>query len=121
MKFVVQLILIVVISAVLQVYLPFWSVAIVAFLVSALTRSKSFTAFLSGFLAIFLLWFITAYWIDGDTQSILTHKISSLFSVSKTILMLITALIGGLVGGFGALTGSQFMQLFKSKTHGYYR
>ncbi|TRX50203.1 hypothetical protein FNH22_25865 [Fulvivirga sp. M361] len=121
MKFLTQIILIMVISALLQIYLPFWSTALVAFVISVLFQSKSGVSFMAGFLSISLLWFGMAYFIDVDTSSILTVKIAKLFSVSSLLLIILTALIGGLVGGFGALSGSQFVHLFRKKERNLYK
>lgn len=66
------------------------------------------SSFLSGLLGIFLLWAIVAFWIDIKNNSILSHKISELFRLggSSILLIVVTALIGGLVGGFAAMAGS---------------
>ena len=121
MKLLLQIISIAIISALLQLYFPFWITAVVAFVVSALFRTKGISSFLAGFLSIGLLWFIVAYKIDMDTQAILTDKIAQLFSVSNTLLILLTAVIGALIGGFGALSGSLFIRIFGKKQKGLYR
>jgi hypothetical protein len=65
-------------------------------------------SFLSGLVGIFLLWTIVASWIDIKNSSMLSHKVSELFKLggSSILLILVTALIGGLVGGFAAMAGS---------------
>jgi hypothetical protein len=65
-------------------------------------------AFLSGFLGIFLLWAGLAWWIDMKNEGILSKKIAELLPLggSSLLLILVTAFIGALVGGFGAMTGS---------------
>ena len=55
------------------------------------------------FVAVALLWFGLSLYIDANTQSILTEKVSQLFPVN---LFVLTTLIGGLVGGFASMTGS---------------
>ncbi|MFM7840042.1 MAG: hypothetical protein ACKO6K_10770, partial [Chitinophagaceae bacterium] len=73
-----------------------------------LIPQKPFVAFLAGFVALFLLWGALAFWIDQQNQSILSHKVAQLFPLqgSSLILILITALVGALVAGLGALTAS---------------
>jgi hypothetical protein len=44
-----------------------------------------------------------AYYIDSSTHSILTEKVNKLLPLNS---FLLTALIGGLIGGFSALTGA---------------
>jgi len=123
MKFLLKILLIVVMAACLQFFLPWWSVVISSFLVGLIISNISgFQSFLAGFLAIFLLWSIYALMIDITTQSILTEKIARIFTVNnKYILILITGIIGGLPAGFGALTGNQLQKAFKKKqSRGYY-
>ena len=123
MKFILKLVLIAGISAVIQLFLPFWSVAIVSFLVCLILGGNGFVSFLSGFLAIVLLWAAVALIIDTQTASILSSKIAYVLPLNGSIslLVLITILIGGLVGGFGALTGTLLnLTIRKPKKAGYY-
>ena len=111
MKFIISLILIVLLSFAACLYLPWWIVAIVGFIVVAVIPQSSGKAFLCGFLAVFILWFVLSYWISNNNNHILAHKVSLLIIKmdSPYLLMLVTALIGGLVAGLGALTAS-FLQ-----------
>lgn len=103
MKFFIQLIITILVCLVLQLFLPWWSIAIGAAGVAYMVGNKSFNSFLAGFLAIALLWVGLALIIDLKTNSILTEKINQLLSLNSFIL---TMLVGGLVGGFAALTGA---------------
>ena len=108
MKFLLATLLIGIISCIAGLYLPWWSIAIVCFLVTLLLVPHTGFAFLSGFTGIFLLWFVLAFWIDVSNKSILSQKIALIIPLggSSILLILVTALIGGLVGGFAALAGS---------------
>lgn len=88
-------------------YLPWWSIALIAFGVALLIPPGPGLGFLSGFLGIFLLWGLLAFWIDIKNQGILSGKISQLLPLggSSVLLILVTALLGGLVGGFAAMAG----------------
>ena len=120
MKFLFKTILILLFSYLGQLLFPFWSIAIIALVISLFVKSKGFSSFFAGFLAVFLLWFSTAFIIDASTQSILTDKVASIFQVSGIVLMIITGVIGGLVGGFGSLTGSLLnTTFFETKRSGY--
>jgi hypothetical protein len=90
------------------VFLPWWSIALIAFGVALLMQQNIGFGFLGGFLGIFLLWGVLAFWIDIKNESILSHKIALIFplSGSSILLILITALVGALVGGFAAMAGS---------------
>jgi hypothetical protein len=105
MKFTVQLVAIVIMSWLLEMFLPWWSIAIAGFIGGFAFRSKS--NFVAGFLAIALLWFIHAFIIDLQASAPLAEKIARLLMVqNKILLFLLTAVIGGLVGGFATLSGA---------------
>lgn len=91
-----------------QFVFPWWSIVIASFLISLIISSNGFSSFISGFLGIAILWFVLATIVDMKTNSILTERIAGIFSLPNNfILILVTAVIGGFAGGFGALTGSQ--------------
>jgi hypothetical protein len=108
MKFLISLILIALLSFAVCLYLPWWSIAIAAFIVAVVIPQHPGKAFLAGFLALFFLWGALSYWISAKNENLLAHKISILILKmdSPYILMLATALIGALVAGFAALSGS---------------
>ncbi|MFZ4059013.1 MAG: hypothetical protein ACOYKE_12790 [Ferruginibacter sp.] len=108
MKFFVSIILIALLSLAACLYLPWWSIAIVALLVAALIPQKPIKAFLSGFIALFLLWGGLAFYISKSNGDILAHKVAVLIlKVDQPLaLIAVTALIGALVAGFAALTGT---------------
>jgi hypothetical protein len=108
MKFVLTTLLTFFFSFIAGLYLPWWSVAIVAFLAALLIQPKIGIGFVAGFSGIFLLWALLAFWIDTNNESILSRKMALLFPLggSSLLLILVTALVGGLVGGFAAMAGS---------------
>src|SRR5437879_12670895 len=103
MKFLYQTIATILGCLIAQYFLPWWTMAIVAFGFGYYFNNKAAISFLSGFIGVGILWLIMAYTIDVTTQSILTEKISKLFPLNVFVLMVV---VGGLVGGFAALTGS---------------
>lgn len=108
MKAVISTFLIILLSFVACLYLPWWSIAIVAFVVSAFIRQKPIVSFMGGFVGLFLLWSILSFYISVNNDHILAHRISLLIlpTDSPYLLVLTTGLIGGIVAGFAALTGS---------------
>jgi hypothetical protein len=108
MKFIISIILIALLSFAAGMYLGWWSLALTAFAVSALIPLKPWQAWVSGFLGLFLLWGVLAWWIDVRNLHILSQKMAQVLPAggSVTVLILLTALVGGLVAGFAALTGS---------------
>jgi hypothetical protein len=105
MKFVASVSLIAVISFIDCLYLPWWSIALVAFLVIAFIPQKPLYAFLSGFVGIFILWTVMAFFISNKNDNILAHKISMIIlkADSPVSLIVVTGIIGALVAGCAAL------------------
>jgi len=108
MRFIVSMLLMMLLSFAACLYFPWWSIAVVSFVVSFIFPAKYGLAFLKGFLALFILWFGICFWLSFKNSHILAGKVSMLIlnMSSPFLLVLLTALIGGLVGGFAALSGS---------------
>ena len=112
MKFFISLILTALLSFALCLFLPWWSIAIAAFVVAAVIPQKPGKAFLTGFIAQFLLWGGLSFWSSNNNEHILAHKISMLMVKmdSPYLLIFVTALIAALVAGFAALAGSYLLK-----------
>ena len=109
MKFFNSLLLTALLSFIAGIYISYWwFFAVIAFLVALLIHQRGFKAFFAGFLALFILWFVLAFWMDLANEGVLSVKIASLLPLggSKRLLMIVTAFVGGLVAGFAALSGS---------------
>ncbi|HMH21598.1 MAG TPA: hypothetical protein VK563_07475 [Puia sp.] len=107
-KFIVSTLLIGLLSFASGLYLPWWGIALAAVVVSLVIPQRPGLAFFSGFLAVFLLWALLAWGIDAANESILSRKIAQILPLggSPVLLILVTALVGALVGGLAALSGS---------------
>lgn len=122
MKFVTTTILIILFSFLVCLYFPWWSISIVAFIIPILIPQGHLASFISGFVALFLLWGIMSLWISISNGNILAHRVSLLIFKADNpyLLIIVTALIGAMVAGFAALTGSflrkEKVGLKKSKT-----
>jgi len=119
MRFILALLLTASLAFLAGLRLEWWSIALVAFLVALLIPQTVSSSFLSGFAGIFLLWALLAFWIDNKNGSTLSHRIAELFKLggSSILLVLVTALIGGLVGGFAAMAGSSLRPVPKVKRY----
>lgn len=108
MKFIISIILIALLSLGACFYLPWWSIAIAAFLVASAIPQNPGKSFLSGFTALFLLWGGLAWYLSSRNEDILAHKVSVLVfeTDSPVLLITVTALIGALIAGMGAFSGS---------------
>jgi hypothetical protein len=108
MKFIISLLLTALLSFAACLFLPWWSIAIAAFVVAALIPQKPLKAFATGFVALFLLWGGLSFWMSNNNEHLLAHKVSILVLKMDNPFALIfaTALIGALVAGLAALSGS---------------
>ena len=108
MKFIVVVSLTALLGYAAPLYFTWWSFAITSFVITLLIQQKAYMSFIATFLGLFLLWAIMAIIIDSANNHLLSHKIAMLLplSGSSSVLILITAFIGGLVSGFAGVTGS---------------
>ena len=108
MKFITALILTAILAYISGIYFPWWGIAIAAFLVALIIPQFPGKAFLSGFLALLILWVGLAWWIDMKNNGILAARMSHLLPLggSRILLILVTGLVGALVAGFASLSGS---------------
>lgn len=108
MKFLISILLTALLSIAACLYLPWWVIAVVAFIVAIAVPQKPMLAFTAGFIALFAGWGLLSWYISSNNNHLLAHKISLLIikTDSPFLLILITAFIGALVAGFGALSGS---------------
>ncbi|MFK7773047.1 MAG: hypothetical protein AB8F94_12950 [Saprospiraceae bacterium] len=91
-------------------FTPWWSIVIVAAIIGGVFNKHAGKSFLIGFIGVFLLWGIAAYQMDVANESILSTRMGEIFGANMIV---VTALLGGLLGGMGALTGTLGQRLFK--------
>lgn len=105
MKFILQIFGIVVLAHMFEIFLPWYSIALAAFIMGYIFKSKG--NFIAGFLGIAMLWLFKAWLMDSASTTDLADRVAHIFSLDgKKWLFLLTAVVGGLVGGFSALTGA---------------
>jgi hypothetical protein len=90
-----------------QLFLPWWGMVAGCILGGYLTAPMNRAAFMAGFISVFLIWGGLALYLDLQNDSILSSRVIRLFPLPQwpVILVLITALIGGLTGGLACKTG----------------
>jgi hypothetical protein len=101
-----------IVALVAQFFLPWWVIAPLCFGLAAGVggvpgRAPGSRAFGAGFAGIGLGWLLVAAWLNVRSAGILSHRVAQLLPLggSGWALVLVTALIGGLVGGVAALAG----------------
>lgn len=109
MKLITSIILTALLTYLLGKFLPWWSLAIAAFLVALLIKQSLGKSFLGGFIGVALAWALIAIWIDSSNDHLLSAQIAKVFQLgSGALLILVSSVMGGMVGGFAALTGASF-------------
>jgi len=105
MKFIIQLGAIMFSSHLIAIFMPWYCIAFSAFAMGYFLKSNA--NFLAGFLAIAILWTFNAWLAESSSGTDLADRVAALFSLKhKEFLYVLMAVVGGLVGGFAALTGS---------------
>lgn len=122
MKFIIQVILTAAIAYFAEMNFPWWSAVIAAFIIGVIIPTTGWKSFWGGFWGIGLLWVGVSLYIESESLPILTERVGSLFQLPHVFfLFLITFLVGGAAGGFGALTGNSLRGIFDNRNKGYYR
>jgi hypothetical protein len=111
MKFISALLLTILLAYTAFLYsdiIPWWGVALGAFLVGLLVPQKAWKGWLSGFLGVFICWAVLAWYIDNANASLLSAKMGQVIPLggSPVAIIAVTGVIGALVGGFASLSGS---------------
>lgn len=106
-KFFIGLLAIIALAIPAQLFFSWWVIAPIAMLVGALLNQKAMLSFGFGFLSIALLWGIYAALLNSGNEGILASRMGQLFGgFGAGTMILLTAILGGLVSGLGAMTGS---------------
>src|ERR1700733_13790734 len=89
-------------------FLPWWAAAIIAFLAALVIDTGAGKGFLSGFGALFVAWTILALIKSIPNDNILAGRVVQLFPLPNNWIwvLVVTAVIGGIVGGLSALSGA---------------
>lgn len=104
--------LIFVFAFVAQFFLPWWIIAPLCFVLAAWRGLSGGRSFVAGFLGIGLGWLAMASWLSVRNNGLLAHRVAQLLPLGgqEWVLVLVTAVIGGLVGGLAALAGTWLRQ-----------
>jgi hypothetical protein len=116
MKFALHIIVVFLLCGLLQSLMPWWTMAVGAFITGLLFGNKGYVSFAAGFIGIGLLWALTAWYTDSATGSILGSRVAGILPVKTAgMLIVVTTLIGALVGGLSSMTGGMITAKERSK------
>ena len=121
MRFLLSVLITAVLSYAFERFFSWYSVAFAAFITAYLFNLRGLAGFMAGALGVGLLWLGYAWIIDFRTHSILTDKMAKLFGLTEpAFLLVITFLVGILVGGFAAWSGQSLKKAFEKKRRSSY-
>ncbi|MEM8526441.1 MAG: hypothetical protein AAGG68_17500 [Bacteroidota bacterium] len=115
-NFLIQFLLTLILTLLVQLFLPWWSLVIVAAVVGLFFSYKyGAVSFLAGFLAVGLLWLLSSVWLSsGAENQVLANRVGELFGgMSRIYLVYTTAMLGAVLGGLAAMTGTLGRKLVK--------
>ena len=118
------LLLLVIIVCRLALYIADWWVCIpVLIIIGFFSTEANHSPFLWGFLSLFILWGGYAAYYDTLNESILSTRMVQLFPLPPKgfLMVIVTALLGGVLGGFSSLSGYWFRKVvWPKKENKYY-
>ena len=112
MSILLKIVTILVFSFLITLFLPWYTPFIVCFLVGFITSNIPGNNFLAGFLSVCFFWLLYALILDFRNQHFLSNKIATLFSnslnisISGFLLLIITTILGALLGGLSCMAGA---------------
>jgi len=113
MRLIISILLIAILAAFAEYFLPWWSAAIVCFIITLIVALRPGNAFLAGFIGIGIFWLIAALYHDIPNQHILSQRMAVLFKLPNySLFILVTVLIGALVGGLAGWAGGLVRRTF---------
>lgn len=108
-NFLIQFLLTLILTLVAQLFLPWWSLVVIAAIIGLFfTYKYGVVSFFAGFLAVGVLWFISTMWLSSGTENqVLANRVGELFGgMSRIYLVYTTAMLGAILGGLAAMTGT---------------
>ena len=109
-------ILTMVLVVILSMFLPWWHIMVASMITSYLIPLQKIKVFLIPFLAVFIIWMLHTFWLSYSNDFILANKIAVLLPLNGNpyLLVLVTAIIGGLAAGISGVFGNQLKQITSS-------
>ena len=100
-----------------QLVFSWLSMVIFSFIIGFSLEALNRFPFITGFVSNFLIWFAVAFSQDLGNAQLLSKMVIQLFPVApgEYLLVIITGLLGGLIGGMAVLTGHTFRTLVRKK------
>jgi hypothetical protein len=115
MKAIFAFFLIVLFGSLASIFLPWWVISIVCFLVGMAFLDSGWQAILVGFFSVLLIWSVAALYQSYINDFILLDRMGKLLDVpSPYLVIVITSILGGLIGMLSTLSG-YYLQTINEK------
>ena len=112
------LLLVLVLATTAQLVLPWWSLAVVAFLVGFGLAPTGRAAFGAGSGGAGLSWLLPAAWLSYQNDGLLAHRVAQLLPLggSTLALVVVAGVVAGLAGGLAGLAGVWLREALRPST-----
>jgi hypothetical protein len=121
MKFLLFTLLSALVVVFLNIVAPYWAVMIALIVLAGIIRPSGWGGFFGGGLGMGLVWLGQTVYISAVTSSTLPDKMGALMGLGSGLnLMLLTAVLGFILGGFSGLLGVMFRNLVQKKRRDVY-
>jgi hypothetical protein len=121
MKFLLFTLLSALVVVFLNIVAPYWAVMIALTVLAGIIRPSGWGGFFGGGLGMGLVWLGQTVYISALTSSTLPDKMGALMGLGSGLnLMLLTAVLGFILGGFSGLLGVMFRNLVQKKRRDVY-
>lgn len=115
MKTIFALIFMLILGTIVSLFLPWWTIAMVCFVVAMSCLDNSRDAAIAGFFSVFILWGFVALFKSYQNDFILLTRMAELLPIHNHLILIIsTAFLGGVIGMLGSLSGV-FLQSINKK------
>lgn len=121
MKFLLFTLLSALVVIFLNIVAPYWAVMIALTVLAGIIRPSGWGGFFGGGLGMGLIWLGQTVYISAVTSSTLPDKMGALMGLGSGLnLMLLTAVLGFILGGFSGLLGVMFRNLVQKNRRDVY-
>ncbi|MEY2760681.1 MAG: hypothetical protein RLZZ96_581 [Bacteroidota bacterium] len=112
MKHLIYSLILIVIGALVGIYLPWYAMGVAFGLIAFVLNMPVKSSFLTGFLAGFILWVVSAIWLDLQHPSTLPGRMAQVFPLKGNVfaLFVVTGVLGGLFSGIWTWAGARLRQ-----------
>lgn len=111
--------LIIVIAFISQLIFPWWIIIPIATICCGLKANSATSAFISSFMAIFILWLMMSMFLSFQNDHILSNRVGEMLglklaSYNWILVALISSLPGAITAGFAGTSGFLLRKIFSN-------